>query len=241
MRSATARTSSMLWLTMTTAEPAFADPFDEVEHLGGLRDAERRGRFVEHDDLGVQQQRPRDRDGLALPARQRRRSGCARWGCAPRARATAPTSGPPSRSRPDRSGREFLAEEQVRDDVEVLAQREVLEDRRDAEGEWRRWGRCQWSHGVPSNSHHPRGSGAWTPARTFTSVDLPAPLSPTRATTSPGAHVEVDVGERGDGAEVSCTRRAGDSTGVVDVGGRAGARPACRTRWSSVTPGGLVG
>src|ERR1700676_3772492 len=27
--------------------------------------------------------------------------------------------------------------------------------------------------------------GWWTPARTFTSVDFPAPLSPTRATTSP--------------------------------------------------------
>src|SRR3954451_5190752 len=32
----------------------------------------------------------------------------------------------------------------------------------------------------------PPSSGLFTPAIVFTSVDLPAPLSPTRATTSPG-------------------------------------------------------
>ena len=37
---------------------------------------------------------------------------------------------------------------------------------------------------LPMNSTVP-AVGWWTPARTLTSVDLPAPLSPTRATTSP--------------------------------------------------------
>src|SRR4051812_28978048 len=38
--------------------------------------------------------------------------------------------------------------------------------------------------GLPSNKYSPE-SAVWTPAITFTRVDLPAPLSPTSATTSP--------------------------------------------------------
>ena len=36
----------------------------------------------------------------------------------------------------------------------------------------------------------------------LTSVDLPAPLSPIRPTTSPGADRVVDLGERANGAEL---------------------------------------
>ena len=38
---------------------------------------------------------------------------------------------------------------------------------------------------LPSNLISP-SSAVWMPAMVFTSVDFPAPLSPTRATTSPG-------------------------------------------------------
>ena len=74
------------------------------------------------------------------------------------------------------------AEEEVADDVEVVAQREVLVDGRDAEvlGVLR----AVDLTGLPSHSMTPSSSG-FTPAIALTRVDLPAPLSPTRATTSP--------------------------------------------------------
>ncbi len=53
------------------AVPALAQPLDEVEHLGGLRDAERGGRLVEDDDARLADERPGDRDGLALAAGER--------------------------------------------------------------------------------------------------------------------------------------------------------------------------
>ena len=53
------------------AEAAIAYPLDEVEHLGRLRDTERRRGFVEEDQLGLEQQRASDGDRLPLPARQR--------------------------------------------------------------------------------------------------------------------------------------------------------------------------
>ena len=53
------------------AQPPVAYTLDEVQDLGGLGDAEGGGRLVQHDDLGFEQQRTRDRDRLALSARQR--------------------------------------------------------------------------------------------------------------------------------------------------------------------------
>ena len=53
------------------AEAAVAHALDQVEHLGGLRHAERGGRLVEHDDLRIEQQRAGDRHGLALAAGER--------------------------------------------------------------------------------------------------------------------------------------------------------------------------
>ena len=46
---------------------ALAQPLDEVEHLGRLRDAQRGGRLVEDDDPRVADERSGDRDGLTLP------------------------------------------------------------------------------------------------------------------------------------------------------------------------------
>ncbi len=53
------------------AEAALAHAFDQVQHFGGLGDAEGRRRLVEHDDLRVEQQRAGDGDGLALAAGKR--------------------------------------------------------------------------------------------------------------------------------------------------------------------------
>ena len=71
MRSATSKTSTMLWLIRTTPSPRSRRRQNQVEHLPRLRDAERGGRLVEHHDLRIAEQRARDRDRLALPARQR--------------------------------------------------------------------------------------------------------------------------------------------------------------------------
>ena len=115
------------------AAPAVAQPLDEVEHLGGLGDAERGGRLVEDDHLRVTQQRAGDGDGLPLPAREGRDRHL--------------QAGEPGRElaqqlpRADLHGHvveghraQLLAEEQVRGHVEVLAEGQVLEDRGDADG-----------------------------------------------------------------------------------------------------------
>ena len=115
------------------AEAAAAQALDEVEHLGGLRDAERGGRLVEHDHLGVAHEAAGDGDGLPLPAGERgdrdadrRDLGGELTQQLPRALLHLDLV--------ERAGRGvLLAEVQVGDDVEVVAQREVLEDRGDAE------------------------------------------------------------------------------------------------------------
>ena len=50
------------------AEPALAQAADQVEHLRGLRDAERGGGLVEDHELRLAEQRAGDRDRLALAA-----------------------------------------------------------------------------------------------------------------------------------------------------------------------------
>ena len=51
------------------AEPRL-QVLQQVHHLGLARHVERAHRFVEHEHLGVEHQRPRHRDPLELPARQ---------------------------------------------------------------------------------------------------------------------------------------------------------------------------
>ena len=72
MRSATANTSTRLWLITTTPRPLVAEAPDEGEHLAGLRHAERRGRLVEDHQLRLAHRRLGHRDRLALAARERR-------------------------------------------------------------------------------------------------------------------------------------------------------------------------
>ena len=53
------------------AEALLGEAPHQVEHLAGLRDAQRRGRLVEHHDLGVPEHGLGDRDGLALTTGER--------------------------------------------------------------------------------------------------------------------------------------------------------------------------
>ena len=86
-------------------------------------------------------------------------------------------------SGPTRRLRLLAAEEHVRDDVEVVAEGEILVDGRDPEP------RCVAGgvdlHFLAVDEGRP-WSGRCAPEMHLISVDLPAPLSPTSATTSPG-------------------------------------------------------
>ena len=70
MRSAMAKTSSSLWLTKTIATPSSRSFLSSFEEGGGLVLGDRRGRFVEQQDLGLERQRLGDLDDLHLRDRQ---------------------------------------------------------------------------------------------------------------------------------------------------------------------------
>ena len=139
MRSATSKTSTRLWLITTTPRLALAQARIRSRHLGRLGDAERRGRLVEQHDLRLAEQRAGDRDLLALAAGERAdlaaqardrhrqvREQLAGLVLHPRLVELARDGAG--------AGRDLLAaEEEVGDDVEVVAEREVLVDGRDPE------------------------------------------------------------------------------------------------------------
>ena len=118
------------------AEAVVGEPADQVEDLAGLGDAERRGRLVEQHDLGVPEHRLGDGHGLALATGQAGdRAGAPTSRCAPRARPGSRGPGVSMRGLVEHAALDLLAaEEHVLDDVEVVAQREVLVDDLDAEG-----------------------------------------------------------------------------------------------------------
>ena len=109
-------------------------PFDELEHLFGLGHPEGGGGLVHDHELGGGQDRLGHGDGLALPARQRRHR------LADGAHGRDVEIGQ-HLARLDLHGglveepvpQLLVPEEQVLDDVQVVAQREVLVDRRDPE------------------------------------------------------------------------------------------------------------
>ena len=81
MRSATSKTSGMLWLIRTTTRPLVAHPPDQLEHVARLHDAERGRRLVHEHDLARPGHRAADRDALALAAGQRSRPARSCPGC----------------------------------------------------------------------------------------------------------------------------------------------------------------
>ena len=171
------------------AELALAQAPDQVQHLRGLGDAERRGRLVEQHDLRLAEQRAGDRDLLALAAGER------------------PDLAAQAGDRHRQVG-EQLAGLVLHPRLVELARDRARARARPPRGRGRGWRRrrgCRRGRGPGRRSRSPgrsrpgawrsrpprRRSGscpssaAWMPAIVFTSVDLPAPLSPTRPTTSP--------------------------------------------------------
>ena len=136
IRSATSKMSCRLCEISTTARPCSARRADEIEHLPRLGDAERGRRLVEDHDAGVPEHRARDRDRLALAARERRDELAGRADRRDRERLQrlAPCWPPSTGSLRRWKHVVHLAPEvHVLDDVEVVAEREVLVDDLDAE------------------------------------------------------------------------------------------------------------
>ncbi len=112
---------------------ALAQPLHQVEDLGGLLDAEGGGGLVEDDELGLAQHGAGDRHGLALTAGER-------------GDGDTDTGDPDGQGGQELAGAalhlhlvedaealELPAEEEVADDIDVVAQRQVLVHRRDAQ------------------------------------------------------------------------------------------------------------
>ncbi len=159
-----------------------AEIAQQLEQPARVGLGQRGGRFVEQQDLGVERQGARDLHALLLPRRQRaqRRVGV------------------------DAAAHAF--ERRRRATVELLA----IDDARQRAGSWpsstlaptsrsSAWmSSCRTSEmpsaiasaglpGVRPLIVTVPSSGVWMPAATFISVDLPAPLPPTRPTISPAA------------------------------------------------------
>ena len=138
-------------------------------------------------------------------------------------------------------------QEDVGPDAQVGRQREVLVHGLDADPA------SLERRGERHRSCRPPGScrrwAASAPDRMLTRVDLPAPLSPTRPTTSPGVDVEVDAPQRLYAAEVlgdpphrhhrwPCTFPAGQRRGCTVPGAFAAAvQPLLALQVPSSRPG----
>ncbi len=109
-------------------EPLLGQAPDELEHLLGLRDAERRGRLVEDHELRVPHHRARNGDRLALPTREGRdrlTDGLDR-GDAKALERLHRTLLHRRLLEPEEEVPDLAAEVHVLDDVEVVAEREIL-------------------------------------------------------------------------------------------------------------------
>ena len=189
IRSATSKTSTRLWLITTTPRPRSRRRRISSSTCVGLGDPERRGRLVQQHHLGFAQQRAGDRDLLALAAGER-----------PDLAAQAGDRHREVGEQLDRSRAPSLTSSSWRE-----TGRPARPPRGRGRG-WRRRRGCRRAPGPDRRSRsrarsrlgggdrdlaafeadtRPRRPGG-CPAIVLTSVDLPAPLSPTRPTTSPG-------------------------------------------------------
>ena len=147
------------------AEALLGEAPHQVEHLAGLRDAEGRGRLVEHHDLGVPEHGLGDRHGLALTAGERGDRHPHRRHRADRQRR----QGAPRRllhvGLVEQPGvAPLAAEEHVLDDVQVVAEREVLVD--DLDAELAGVGRAVDRHRLAVEQHLARCRSGGCPPRT---------------------------------------------------------------------------
>ena len=165
-------------------EPLLGEARHELEHLLGLRDPERGGRLVEDHEPGVPHHGAGHGDRLALAARERRHRLPDRLDRR-HGEALHRLGRPLLHLRllePVEPVARLTAEVHVLDDIEVVAESEILVDDLDPEPR-RSFGLWIWT-GWPSKIISPL-SALWMPAMHLISVDLPAPLSPTSAITSP--------------------------------------------------------
>ncbi len=174
----------------TTPLPCAFSAWTRASSLALLRHAQRRGRLVHDQDPGVPVDRPADRHRPALAAGegrdrrlqpvdmevQPRHGRPRRLGHVPAVQHRQQAEQPPLR---------LAAEEDVGADRQVVGQRQVLVDRLDA-AVARVMRRGEGDRARPARRISP-SSWRWTPEIALISVDLPAPLSPASASTSPSA------------------------------------------------------
>ena len=183
------------------------------------------GRLVGEHDRRPPDERPRDRDALALAARELRRR-------VRRAGARAPPRSSASRARARRSaGRARRVEQPGRDVVErahPVEQEELLEHEPDRARAQRRQRALAERRGVVAGHLAPYPAlGRSSVPITCSSVDLPEPDGPTTATASPVVDAQRHAAQRLDAARVGlASRRASRST----------AHSAVTTRWPSRRP-----
>ena len=157
-----------------TERPASALAADDVEDALGEVGGQRGGHLVEEEDVGLE----RERAGEVEDAQDRRAAGRGRV-------SREVEAGMPSARTQSRNGRRRGAgQAEVVGDVEVGDQRRLLVDRDEA-------GAAGVGRGADARAAAPRtrmrpASGRTAPVRILTSVDLPAPLAPISAWTSPG-------------------------------------------------------
>ena len=154
---------------------------DDAVHARDLDVGERRRRLVEDEDARLAGQQPRDLDELALGHRERRDVRARVQVAEPYLGQVGPRPLGHPPARPEAA--EAPAEEDVLAGRERRHEAQLLLHHRDAGGRgsggrWRGRRAGRRSRSCPS-------SGSTRPERIFTSVDLPAPFSPSRAMTSP--------------------------------------------------------
>ena len=165
-----------------------AQAADQVEHLGDLAHRDRRGRLVHQHDLGLRQARARDRDRLALAARHPAHEVARprlRFELAEQLAGALVHGARVEELERAEAAADLAAEEDIGRGGQVVAEREVLIDDLDA----------VLARPRPACGNGPAGRcsrisplvGGKLPAMILTSVDLPAPLSPIRPSTSPGS------------------------------------------------------
>ena len=186
MRSATWKACSTLWVITTIATPAPPDLLDQLEAAPGLLHAERGERLVEEDQPAAPVHEAAQLDRLALAAREVLDRGADRGDAGADVGERRSVSACIARSRRNRKPSSLRCSSRPMKKLATTStlgqRREVLVDRLDAQRLG--LGRALEGHLAALEQIRPAdGSGA--PARILIRVDLPAPLSPSRASTSP--------------------------------------------------------
>jgi hypothetical protein len=193
------------------------EAFDHVDDLCRLADAEGRGGLVEDHDLGLAEQGARDRHLLPLAAGKRGDLGAKvddgyREVAQQLVRALLHVDLVKRAQHLARAGDHLLtAEEQVLDDVEVVAQGEVLVDRRDSELD--RVVRTRDGHRAALEQDPTRVS-LLDPRNHLDEGRLARSVVTNESDDLPGPHAEVHAIERPHGAEALLHRLEGQHRSV---------------------------